>query len=212
MAATLNAQVRAERGKNAMRRLRREGYVPAVLYGHGDTNQALVVRAQELDKLIASVAVENTIIDLKIDGGAPTTILVREMQEHPTKPHILHIDFFQIHAGEKIELDIPIRLHGTPIGVRESGGVLQEVLRELRVECLPRDIPEAVDIEIGELGIGDVIHVRDVTLPDVVILNDEDLVIATVAAPSVADLPEDEEAAEEGEPTVIGQEEVDEEE
>lgn len=212
MAATLNAQVRAERGKNAMRRLRREGYVPAVLYGHGDTNQALVVRAQELDKLIASVAVENTIIDLKIDGGAPTTILVREMQEHPTKPHILHIDFFQIHAGEKIELDIPIRLHGTPIGVRESGGVLQEVLRELRVECLPRDIPEAVDIEIGELGIGDVIHVRDVTLPDVVILNDEDLVIATVAAPSVADLPEDEEVAEEGEPTVIGQEEVDEEE
>lgn len=206
MAATLNAQVRAERGKNAMRRLRREGYVPAVLYGHGDTNQALVVRAQELDKLIASVAVENTIIDLKIDGGAPTTILVREMQQHPTKPHILHIDFFQIHAGEKIELDIPIRLHGTPVGVRESGGVLQEVLRELRVECFPRDIPEAVDLEIGELGIGDTIHVRDVTLPDVVILNDEDLVIATVAAPSVADLPEDEEGAEEGEPTVIGQE------
>src|SRR5690606_9681179 len=151
-------------------------------------------------------------IDLKIDGGAPTTILVREMQEHPTKPHILHIDFFQIHAGEKIELDIPIRLHGTPIGVRESGGVLQEALRELRVECLPRDIPEAVDVEIGALGIGDVIHVRDVALPEVVILNDEDLVIATVAAPSGADLPEDEEAAEEGEPTVIGQEEVDEEE
>lgn len=211
MAATLNAQVRAERGKNAMRRLRREGYVPAVLYGHGDSNQALAVRAQELDKLIASVAVENTIIDLKIDGGAPTTILVREIQQHPTKPHILHIDFFQIHAGEKIQLDIPIRLHGTPVGVRESGGVLQEVLRELRVECFPRDIPEAVDLEIGDLGIGDTIHVRDVTLEDVVILNDEDLVIATVAAPSVADLPEDEEAAEEGEPTVIGEEEDEEE-
>lgn len=208
MAATLNAQVRAERGKNEMRRLRREGLVPAVLYGHGDTNQALVVRAQELDKLLASVAVENTIIDLSVDGGAPTPILVREIQQHATKPHILHIDFFQIRAGEKIQLDIPIRLHGTPVGVRESGGVLQEVLRELRVECFPRDIPEAVDLEIGDLAIGDVIHVRDVSLPKAEILNDEDLVIATVAAPSVVELPEDEEGAEEGEPTVIGEEET----
>lgn len=204
MTATLSAQPREERGKNAMRRLRSEGFVPAVLYGHGDETRTLSLRAQELDKLLASISVENTIIDLAIDGGTPTQTLVREVQRHPSKRVVQHVDFLQIHAGEKITLEIPIRLHGSPIGVRDSGGILQEVLRELQVECLPRNIPEAVDIEIGDLEIGGSVHVRDVSLPDVKILNDEDLVIASVMAPTVAALPEDEDGEATGEPEVIG--------
>lgn len=205
MTATLSAQPREERGKNAMRRLRSEGLVPAVLYGHRDETRTLTLRAQELDKLLASISVENTIIDLTIDGGRPVQTLVREVQRHPAKRVVQHIDFLLIHAGEKISLEIPVRLHGSPIGVRDNGGILQEVLREIHVECLPRDIPEAIDIEIGDLDIGGAVHVRDVSIPNVKILNDEDLVIASVMAPTVAALPEDEggeEAA--GEPEVIG--------
>ena len=207
MAATLSAQPREERGKNAMRRLRSEGFVPAVLYGSHDATQALSVPAQELDKLLGAISVENTIIDLSVGGAKPTPALVREIQRHPSRRVVQHIDFLQIHAGEKISLEIPVRLHGAPVGVRENGGILQEVLRELHVECLPQHIPEAIDIEIGDLDIGGSVHVRDIVIADVTILNDDDLVIASVLPPTIVSLPDAEDGAEgAGEPEVIGQE------
>lgn len=214
MAVSLTAQPREERGKNAMRRLRSEGLVPAVLYGHGDETRTLAVKAQELEKLLGSISVENTIIDLAIEGSQSTQTLIREVQHHPAKKAVLHVDFLQIHAGEKIHLEVPIRLHGSPIGVRDNGGILQEVLRELHVECLPRDIPEAIDLDIANLDVGDVIHVSDVSAPNVKILNDPDIVLVTVVAPTVAALPEGEEeegvAIGEGEPEVIGRREEEE--
>jgi len=206
-AVTLTAQARQERGKNAMRRLRRQGLVPGVVYGHGDETRTIALKAQELEKLLASISVENTIIGLSIDGGKPADTLIREVQQHPARRAVLHVDFLQIHAGEKIHLEVPVRLHGSPVGVRDNGGVLQEVLRELHVECLPRDIPEAVDLEIEHLDIGDSVHVKDISIPNVKILNDPDLVVVTVLAPTVSALPEEEaEAAEEAgevEPEVI---------
>jgi large subunit ribosomal protein L25 len=207
MAASLTALPREERGKNAMRRLRSQGLVPAVLYGHGDETRTLALRAQELEKLLGSISVENTIIDLAIEGAGPTQTLIREVQHHPSRKAVLHVDFLQIHANEKIHLEVPIRLHGSPIGVRDNGGILQEVLREVHVECLPRDIPEAIDLDIENLDVGDVIHVRDVSAPNVRILNDPDIVLVTVVAPTVAALPEGEEdtgmPTGEGEPEVI---------
>ena len=210
MAASLSAQPRQDRGKNAMRKLRSQGLVPAVLYGHGDETRTLTLRAQELEKLLSSISVENTIIDLNIEGARATQTLIREVQHHPARKAVLHVDFLQIHADEKIHLEVPIRLHGSPIGVRDEGGILQEVLRELHVECLPKDIPEAIDLDIENLGVGDVIHVRDVAAPNVKILNDPDIVLVTVVAPTVAALPEGEEeaaAAAEGEPEVISRRE-----
>lgn len=191
MAAKLNAQLRDDTGKSAVRAIRRAGRVPGIVYGHGDETRPLTIDAIELEKLVSSISVENTLIDLQIEGAKkPTSALIREVQYHPVKNQILHVDLYQVHAGEKIHLEIPIRIHGTPIGVREDGGVLQEVLREIHVECLPKDIPEGVDIDIVELRIGDTIHVSDVEIPNVKILNDPDLVICTVTAPTVADLPE----------------------
>ena len=193
-----------------MRKLRSQGLVPAVLYGHGDETRTLTLRAQELEKLLSSISVENTIIDLNIEGARATQTLIREVQHHPARKAVLHVDFLQIHADEKIHLEVPIRLHGSPIGVRDEGGILQEVLRELHVECLPKDIPEAIDLDIENLGVGDVIHVRDVAAPNVKILNDPDIVLVTVFAPTVAALPEGEEeaaAAAEGEPEVISRRE-----
>lgn len=207
MAVTLNVQPRTERGKNDIRRLRSRGFVPAVIYGHGDETRTLSVSAQELEKLLARISVENTIIDLAAQGGATTPALIREVQYHPVRKVVLHVDFLVIHAGEKIHLEVPIRLHGSPVGVRDGGGVLQEVLRELHVECLPRDIPEAIDLDIENLDVGDVIHVRDISVPNVKVLNDPDIVLVTVVAPTVAALAEGEEAegaeAAEAEPEVI---------
>jgi large subunit ribosomal protein L25 len=207
MAASLTALPREDRGKNAMRKLRSQGFVPAVLYGHGDETRSLSLRAQELEKLLSSISVENTIIDLDIEGSKPTQTLIREVQHHPARKAVLHVDFLQIHANEKIHLEVPIRLHGSPIGVRDQGGILQEVLRDLHVECLPKDIPEAIDLDIENLGIGDVIHVSDVSAPNVRILNDPDIVLVTVVAPTVAPLEEGEEdtgmVTGEGEPEVI---------
>lgn len=207
MAVTLNVQPREERGKNDIRKLRSRGLVPGVVYGRGDDTRTVSVKAQELEKLLSSISVENTIIDLAADGGATTPVLIREVQYHPARKLVLHVDFLLIHAGEKIHLEVPIRLHGSPIGVRDNGGILQEVLRDLHVECLPRDIPEAIDLNIEALDIGDVIHVRDVSAPGVRILNDPDIVLVTIVAPTVAPLAEGEEEegveAGEGEPEVI---------
>src|SRR5688572_26429484 len=144
MAATLHARPRSTFGKNAARKLRSAGHIPAVIYGHGDETRSLEIPSNELDRLLSTISVENTLIDLQVEGSKGTQALIREVQYHAVKPFVLHVDFLQIHAGEKIHLLIPVRLHGTPRGVREGGGVLQEVLHELEVECLPSDIPEGI--------------------------------------------------------------------
>jgi large subunit ribosomal protein L25 len=192
--ATLNARLREGKGKGVARKLRAAGQIPAVAYGHGLQGRSLSLDAHELELLLGTINPENTIIDLRIEGSKPAQALIREVQKHPSRPQILHVDFFQVKAGEKLHVDIPIRLHGTPVGVRDEGGILQEVLRELSVECLPEDIPAAIDIEIGELGLGDTVHVSDVTVEKVTILNDPDLVICSVSTPTVEALPEAAEA------------------
>ncbi len=196
MPATLSATLRDGRGKNAARALRRTGRIPAVVYGHGEETRALSVDSLELEKLLSSISVENTIIDLDIEGIGSSQALIREVQQHPFKPLIYHIDLYQMHAGETVRLQIPIRLHGNPYGVRESSGVLDHSLYDLEVECLPHDIPESVDVDVTNLDIGDVIRVADLEVPNVEILNDPDVTVCSVTAPTVMALPEEEEEAE----------------
>jgi large subunit ribosomal protein L25 len=188
--ATLNAQTRSEQGKGGARRLRRDGKVPAVVYGRGETPRSLSVSAHELKRLLATVSVENTIIDLQVEGHAPAQALIREVQYHPARPEVLHVDFFHVHAGETIHVDVPLRLHGAPLGVRDFGGVLDQVLYSLQVECLPGDIPESLDIDVENMGPGASLHVRDVDAKGITILNDGDLVICSVTQPTPAALPE----------------------
>jgi large subunit ribosomal protein L25 len=204
--ATLNARAREGTGKGVARKLRAAGEIPAVAYGHGLDGRPLTVNAHELELLLSSINRETTIIDLRVDGKKTVPALIRDVQRHPSRPIILHVDFFQVRAGEKLHVNVPVRLHGTPIGVQEEGGILQEVLRELSVECLPKDIPAGVDFDIAELKVGDSIHVSDVEIPNAVVLNDPELVICTVSMPTVTALPEDleaEEGVEEAEPELI---------
>ena len=197
----LNAIPRTGSGKGVARKLRATGKVPAVVYGHGDRTIPLAIDAHELELLLHSISIENTVIGLVTEGGAPSQVLIREVQMHPYKPYALHIDFLQLHAGERIRVKIPIRLIGTPVGVHVGGGVMDQVIYDLDVECLPDNIPEAAEVDVSKLQIGESARVADVKLKDVKILTDADLPIASVLAPTVAAEAAEEEAA--SEPEVI---------
>ncbi|HET6616805.1 MAG TPA: 50S ribosomal protein L25/general stress protein Ctc [Gemmatimonadota bacterium] len=202
--ATISARTREETGKGAARSSRREGRIPGVLYGHGEESVSLSVDANELQKLVHSISIENTIVDLDIGKGDPYKVLIREVQRHPFRDEFIHIDFFHVAMDEKIQVEIPIVLIGTPTGVKNKGGVMDHQLRELEVFCLPGNIPEKVEIDVSDLDIGDSIHVSDIQLPDVEVLTDLDRAVVAVLAPTVIEV--EEAAAEEAilEPEVIG--------
>lgn len=205
--AMLEVETRSETGKGAARRLRATGKVPGVVYGHGEDPQAIQADELELAQLIGRISVENTLVELKVGSSKPKTVLIREIQRHPYRPRVLHVDFFEITAGEKIKVGVPVRLEGTPIGVR-NGGVLQVIRYELEVECLPRDIPEVFEVDISEMDIGDSLHIDDIETGDVTLLEDESLTVCTVVHPRVVVVEEEEaeelaEGEEEVEPEVI---------
>lgn len=182
--ATLKATKREGGGKGVARKLRGGGQVPAVLYGHGDRTESLAVDAHELDLLLHHVNPENTLIGLEIDGNR-TDVLIREIQRHPWRPEVQHVDFLLVHGDETLKLDIPVRLVGTPVGVRDDGGVLDQVLYDLHVECLPGNIPDAAEVDISGLGIGESVRVADISIPNVTILMDGELPVASVLAARV---------------------------
>lgn len=185
--AKLSATRREGGGKGVARKLRGGGKVPAVLYGHGDRTESLAVDAHELDLLLHHVNPENTLIGLEIDGGTRADVLIREIQRHPWRPEVQHVDFLLVHSDEVLKLDIPVRLVGTPVGVRDDGGVLDQVIYDLHVECLPGNIPDAAEVDISGLGIGESVRVADISMPNVTILMDGELPVASVLAARVHD-------------------------
>jgi large subunit ribosomal protein L25 len=184
--ASLSGNVRENSGKGAARSLRATGRIPAVIYGHGRDPQALSIDTRELEKLLSHISAENTVIDLSVDGKASRT-LIREIQRHPFKRQILHVDFQELVAGEKVTVRLPIVLVGVPVGVRMDGGILDQTLRELEVEVDPSNIPNHVDVDVSELHIGQSVHVSDITLPEgVEVLGDEEASVCVVSAPRAA--------------------------
>lgn len=205
----LGAAPRQDGGKGVARKLRSAGRVPAVLYGHGETPRTLSVNAHDLGLLIGSVNVQNSIVTLDIDGEGPQDVLLREVQMHPYKPEALHVDFFHVNARETLHVKIPVRLNGTPVGVHTDGGVLDHVLYELDVECLPGNIPDAVELDVAQLGLGESVRVGDVpAMEGVKILQDAELPIASVVASRAAVSEAD---AEPAEPEVLKARKADEE-
>lgn len=208
---TLEAEGREATGKGAARRLRREGWVPAVIYGHGEDSRHLKVRGDTLEALLGRISVDNTLIELEHDGTSER-VLIREVQRHPVRPDILHVDFFHIREDETIRVDVPLRLVGHAPGV-EEGGILQQNRHEIAVECLPGDIPEYFELDVTGLDIGDSLHVAALQAGGVTILEDLDLTLCTVVPPTVIAVEEEEELPEEAalleelEPEVVGREE-----
>lgn len=204
----LQARVRTETGKGSARSLRRSGFVPAVLYGHGEETRACKVESKEMERLLTSVPWESTVIDLKLDDGKTSSVLIRDVQIHPYRAEVLHVDFLAVHAGEKVKLEVPIRIVGVAPGVKE-GGILEHARHEVEIRCVPAKIPEALELDISELGIGDSITVAQLTPPEgVEILTDPESTILSVVPPSVHRVEEEAEevveAEEAVEPEVIG--------
>ena len=198
----LKAQPRADRGKEAARKLRAGGRIPAVIYGKEMESRGLSLDLQETEYLFHRIAVENTILDLVIDGDdEPVRTLIRDIQSFPHKPGLLHVDFLRIQKGVAVEVEIPVSLDGVPIGVRESGGILEQLINELRVKCIPSKIPEVVSLDVTDLAVGDSFHVYDVDLGEGIdILVDQERTICSVQVPKVVAADEEvpEEELEEG--------------
>jgi large subunit ribosomal protein L25 len=184
MNATLTAQLRTERGKNAARVLRRSGRVPAAIHGRGDESRALSVSAYDLEQVLSHGGSGTTVIDLQIEGAGATQALIRELQVHPYRPIVLHVDFLQLHAGEMVKMQVPVRILNGEAAAHGAGGILDQVLYTVEVECLPRDIVDAVEVDATGLAVGDSIRVRDISMPNIRIVNDEDLPVASMVAPA----------------------------
>ena len=170
--ASLKAAVRDGRGTGEARKLRQSGQVPAIIYGHGREPQSLAINTREVERLLGSVSAASTVIELDLDGRTART-LIREIQRHPFKRNIIHIDFQELVAGEKVTVSVPLRFVGTADGVRNSGGILEETMHQLHVRVDPASIPTHIEVDVTPLTIGHSIHIRELALPDGVIVLDE---------------------------------------
>jgi large subunit ribosomal protein L25 len=212
--AQLSATPRDGTGKGSARSLRAQGKIPAVIYGHGREPQSLAIETRELEKLLSRISAESTVIELSMDGQSSRT-LIREIQRHPFKRQILHVDFQELVAGEKITVRIPIVLMGVPEGVRQDGGILDQVMRELEIEVDPANIPNHVEVDVNPLRIGDSVHVNEIPLPEgVELVGEADSTVCVVSAPRavVETVAPTEEAEVVAEPEVIGKAKKEEEE
>jgi large subunit ribosomal protein L25 len=185
--ATLGAEKREGTGKGVARKLRQAGRVPVVLYGRELDAMHLSVDAREAEHLFHSISVDNTIVALKVKGEKePYETLVREIQTHPWKANLLHVDFLRIQAGVAVDVDVPIDLIGVPIGVKLDGGTLEQNIHELAVRCIPSKIPDSIRVDVSEMKVNDVLHVYDIKLDEGIELTiSADQTICSVAPPRV---------------------------
>jgi large subunit ribosomal protein L25 len=183
---SLAAQWREGKGKEDARRLRNQGLIPAVVYGQRAETIPVCLNPQELAKVLHGGAGERTLINLSIegleDGPITKTVILKEKQIDPLKRTLLHVDLYTIAMDEEINVGIPVRLVGKAAGVAQ-GGILEQVLREIEVKCLPADIPPSIDVDVSALNIGDSLHVADITLEKAKILADPGQTVVTIVPP-----------------------------
>ena len=195
--ANIQAHTRAQTGKGAARALRRIGRVPAVIYGHDRPAEAVTVETLALTRMLGTISAATTIVDVQVDERAPVKALIREIQRNPLRPvDILHLDLYEVKADEQIKVSVPVRLTGVPDGVRNFGGVLDQVLYSLEVEVLPADIPDHIDLDVTNLAIGHSMFVREVQVSKARILNSPDSPVCSVVAPRTEEVAPTPEAAE----------------
>ena len=187
--ASLNAEVRTETGKGVARKLRAAGKIPGVIYGHGREPMALTLDSRDFNRLAERVRITSTVIELAM-GGKTARTLVRELQRDPIKRTVLHVDFQELVAGEKVTVSVPLRFLGTPEGVKTGGGILEEIIHQLDVRCDPANIPDHIDVDVAALTIGHSLHVSDLKLPEgVEVMADAEQTVALVSAPKAEEAP-----------------------
>jgi len=187
----LKAEARQDVGRSAVRKLRARGFIPAVIYGGNDKPQPLQVSARDINAMMSQASGENVLVELEIgDDGQSRTALVQEVQHSPVGGEIRHVDFQAISMDQMIEAEVPLEPVGTAVGVKTFGGLLDQSLRTLTIECLPADLPDRITVDVSQLNVGDSIHVREIQLPQGVTPKVQlDLTAFSVLAPMVEEEP-----------------------
>ena len=185
---TLNAQARTDLGKGASRRLRHAANIPAVVYGGNKPAESVTILAKEIAKLFENEAAYSHVIELNVDG-AKQNVIVKAMQRHPSKQFIMHADFVRVVAGQKLTAIVPVHFVGEEAPVKK-GGEISHVLNEIEVTCLPKDLPEFIEVDLSALEIGAIVHLSDLKAPKgvefVALAHGDDKAVANVHAPRVA--------------------------
>jgi large subunit ribosomal protein L25 len=187
----LAAQTRSGAGRTEVKKLRAEGKVPAVIYGSSQAALNLQLGAREVVDALKHATGEQVLVELEIhDGGSTSSklALIQEVQHHPVRSTILHVDFHAVAADEKLHAHVTVETHGESIGVKTYGGRLELLLHSIEVECLPKDLPELISIDVTSLNVGDAIHLRDVHLPaGVAYRGDGELTVLRIAGATTSD-------------------------
>src|SRR5947208_5936366 len=187
----LKAQPRTDVGRSATRKLRAHGLIPAVIYGGKDKPRPLQVAAREINAMMSHASGENVLVELEVAGeDSSRTALVQEVQHSPVGGEIRHVDFHAVSMDQMIQAEVPLEPTGIAVGVKTFGGLLEQSLRSLAIECLPGDLPDRITVDVSQLNIGDSIHVRDIQLPPGVTPKVQpDLTAFSVVAPIVEEEP-----------------------
>jgi len=165
---SLKAETRQRTGSGVLKQMRREGYVPSVVYGRGKENLNIKVNTKTLTDMLAHSASESILVDLEVDGGAAQTAFLQATQHNALTGALVHADFLAVTEGMKISAAIPVELHGEPAGVK-GGGVLEQLIRDLEITCAPKDLPETISADVSKLEVGDFITVGQLALPEGVV-------------------------------------------
>jgi large subunit ribosomal protein L25 len=205
---TVKAEPRTIGGTSGVRRLRREGLLPGVVYGSGKPGINIQLNEHAFEKALGHRGSEHAIMDLDIEGQGAKKVLLQEIQHHPVTGQIIHVDFHEISMTKKLRVEVALKLMGEPAGVSQQGGVLEFLLRQVEVECLPTDIPESIELDVSKMMIGDTLKVSDIKLDPAkyALISSKELAVAAVSAPreeEAAPTPEVAEAAAAAEPEVL---------
>jgi large subunit ribosomal protein L25 len=203
----LDAQQRQEIGKIGVKRLRKSGFIPAVVYSEGKEAVSVKVSRHQLLQLIHHHRIENVVINLKVKDDKKKEsrpCMIKEIQHEPVRGDILHIDFNEVSLTKTIKVNVPVASKGEPAGVKLEGGSLEHILWEIEVECLPTDIPKNIEVDVSDLKMGDSIHVKDIQFPEKIkVLADPEAVVFSVASPMKEEVAVPAEGEEKQEPEVI---------
>ncbi|RYD83252.1 MAG: 50S ribosomal protein L25 [Verrucomicrobiaceae bacterium] len=188
----LAAQVRTSAGRSAVKKIKQQGLVPAVIYGAKQQPENLQINAREIQNLLSHATGEHLLVELEIAGSQSGNrlALIQEVQHDPVRGSVLHVDFHAVSADEKIHAEVPVEPVGEAVGVKAQGGILEILLHSVELECVPRDLPEVVRIDVSGLNVNDAIHVRDLQLPaGVTVRGDQDVTVVRLAPPTVSEAP-----------------------
>ena len=187
---TLNAQARTDLGKGASRRLRHAANIPAVVYGGNKPAESVTILAKEIAKLFENEAAYSHVIALTVDG-AVETVVIKALQRHPAKGHVLHADFVRVVAGQKLTAHVPLHFlnQESSVGVKQQGGEVSHSAADVEVSCLPKDLPEFINVDMANVEVGQILHMSDLVLPAgvelVALAHGKDLPIANIHASRV---------------------------